>query len=238
MSLLTVVTKFTQRTALPVPVTIVGNTDPQVRQILTLLEEECSDLGSRYAWSGLTKECTFLALAAESQGLMSALGSGATTTPGFRYVLNNVLWNRTTKLRIDGPLDVQDWQALKAQTITGLPQYRIRENTMFVTPAPTAGNTISFEYVTENFATSAGVGTNVFLSDADLILLPEPLVTMGLRWRFKKEKGLTYGEDFNSYERMVSDAIGRDGTKKTLNMSSETEDARPRIFVPPGSWAL
>ena len=69
------------------------------------------------------------------------------------------------------------------------------------------------------------------------MLLPETLLLMGLRWRWKKEKGVDYAEDFRTYESQVKDALGRDGGKPILNMGMDcNRGARPGIFVPQGSW--
>lgn len=244
MSLLSLVQKFTRRTALPVPTTVVGNNDPQVAQILTTLEEECIELAARHQWKSLINECTFLALATESQGTLASLGSGPTTTNGLRYILNGVMWNRSLKIPIYGPLDPQKWQEIKANTSLSFGQYRIRgvttgtQATLIITPVPTAGHTIAFEYVTDNWCLNGTTPSAVFVADTDTVLLAESLVNAGLKWRWKKEKGLAYGEDFNSYERMVTNAIGRDGTKASINLQGTDDEVRPAINVPPGSWPL
>lgn len=243
MSLLTIVTKFVQRTALPAAATVVGNTDPQVKQILTILEEECIELAARHPWRALVNECTFTTLATEVQGTFLNLGTG-TAANNLRYILNNVMWNRTLGIKVWGPVDPQDWQALKAMIGSGpYSQYRIRGSIsaqahLLFNPAPAAGDTIAFEYMTNNWCLNGSVPTAVFVADTDTLLLDESLVSAGLKWRWKKEKGLTYAEDFNSYERMVENAIGRDGTKKTLYMDGPCTDVKPGIFVPPGSWPL
>lgn len=245
MSLLTLVQKFTLRTALPKPATVVGNTDAQVQQMLTLLEEECIELAARYQWAGLINEATFLTKAQEDQGTLASLGSGPTTTNALRYILNQNMWNRTLRLPVFGPVNSPDWQELKAFTNTGpFYQYRIRgvttgaQASLLFNPSPTAGHTVAFEYVSSNWCLNGTTPAQVFVADADTILLPESLVALGLRWRWKKEKGLNYGEDFASYERMVMDAMGRDGTKKTLNMANPTSEIRPGIWVPAGNWPL
>lgn len=244
MSLLTIVQKFSRRTALPIPATVVGNTDPQTNQILNILEEECTELAARGQWKGLINECTFSALGAESQGTLASLGSGPTLTNGLRYLLNEVMWNRTTRLPIYGPMDPQAWQQVKANSTITLSQYRIRGTTsgtqaeLLITPAPTAANTIAFEYLSNNWCLNGVTPSSVLVADTDTILLPESVVAAGLKWRWKKEKGLSYAEDFMSYEQLVQQAISRDGTKKTLNMADCTDYPKPGIFISPGSWPL
>lgn len=244
MSLLSIVQKFARRTALPVPATVAGNTDAQINQIMNILEEECTELAARGSWKGLINECTFSALGAESQGTLASLGSGPSLTNGLRFILNNTLWNRTTRLPIYGPMNPQDWQQIKANSVVALSQYRIRGTTtgtqaaLLITPAPTAANTIAFEYLSNNWCLNGVIPSSVLVADTDTLLLPESVVAAGLKWRWKKEKGLSYAEDFMSYEQLVQQAISRDGTKKTLNMADCAETLKPGIFISPGSWSL
>lgn len=235
MTMLAVVQYFCRRTGLPAPTTAAGSTDPQVRQIIALLEEEGNDLSSRGSWQGLTFEASHTTLALEDQGAIATIASN-----GFRYLKNNTIWDRTTRLPVCGPLDSEEWQALKAWLSTG-PRYRfrIRGGKLLVNPAPPASDSWYFEYVSQNWILGADGTTykQYFTLDTDTILLPETLVLMGLRWRWAREKGLDYAELFRTYEAQVKDAMGRDGGKQNLFMDDTTRRGpRPGIFVPQGSW--
>ena len=235
MSVLTTVQYFCRRTGLPVPSTVLGSTDPQVLQVLALLEEEGNDLAKRGPWQAITFEATHTTVATESQGAMTSIA-----TNGFSYLKNNTMWDRTDDLPVLGPLDDQEWQTLKAVTVNGPRyQFRIRGGLLLVNPAPAASHTWAFEYVSKNWMTDSGGSTykQYATADTDLMLLPEELLLMGLRWRWKKEKGLVYTEDFNTYEAQVNDAIGRDGGKRNLRMDDyPAMTPRPGIFVPQSGW--
>lgn len=237
MSMLTVVQYFCRRTNLTVPPTVYGTTDPQIRQIMALLEEEGNDFASRGSWQGLTFEASHTTIAAEDQGAISTIASN-----GFRYIKNQTIWDRTDRLPVLGPMDGQDWQAMKAVVTTG-PRYRfrIRGGKLLVNPTPAAGHSWYFEYVSKNWILGADGVTykQYFTLDTDTVLLPEELVLMGIRWRWKKEKGFDYAEDMRTYEMQVKDALGRDGGKPILHMDSDTWNGpKPGIFVPDGSWAI
>lgn len=237
MSLLTTIQTFCERTNLPVPTTIVGTTDAQIRQVKALLEEIGNDLSVRGDWESLTYEATLTTVATESQGAMTTLAPN-----GFRHIKNETIWDRTNKLPIYGPLTSQDWQATKALTATGPRyQFRIRGGLLMVNPVPTAGYTWAFEYVTQNWISNAAgsIFKQYFTVDSDLILLPETLVLMGLRWKYKAEKGFDFAEDFRTYEMQVQDALGHSGGKKTLSMGDDGRRWRgPGIVIAPGSWPL
>ena len=52
MAMLQTVQYFCKRNNIPSPATVFGTTDPQVEQVMSLLEEEGNDLASRGSWQG------------------------------------------------------------------------------------------------------------------------------------------------------------------------------------------
>lgn len=236
MSLLTVIQSFCGRTNVPVPATVYGNTDPLIIQLYRLLEEIGNDMARRGDWNGITCEATHTSLAAEDQGAMATIASN-----GFRDIKNETFWDRTNKLPILGPLSAKQWQTLKGMATTG-PRYhfRIRGGKLLINPTPTAGYTWAFEYISKNWILGID-GTSYrqyFLLDTDTVLVPEDVLLMGLRWSWKKEKGLDYAEDFETYENQIKDSLGRDGGKSVLSMDTSVRAAQPGIFVPDMSFNL
>lgn len=233
MTMLTVVQQFCLRTGIPSPVTVIGSTDTQVLQVMAILEEEGNDLSLRGGWNELIYEEDHTTLNQEDQGAMATIA-----TNGFRYIKNNTIWDRTERLPVIGPADGQEWQSLKGFISTG-PRYifRIRGGRLLVNPDPPAGNEWFFEYASQNWILNGSTYKQYFTADTDTILLPETLVLQGLRWRWKKEKGLEYAEDFRTYEMQVKDAIGRDGGKSRIYADRVGRNNPTQgIFVPQGNW--
>lgn len=231
MNLLQTIQRFCRRTNLDVPSVVIGSANPIILQLYSLLEEEGNDLSGRGSWQELTLEATHTTVATESQGDIADIAD-----EGFRYIKNETIWDRTENLPvmvIDGP----DWQAEKGFAATA-PNYmaRIRNGELIVTPTPVAGNTWAFEYVTSNWIRNNT--SQYFVADTDTYSLPGELVLLGLRWRWKKEKGLEYAEDFRTYEKQVEDALSRNGLHRVLYQDRCERGISPHIVVNSGNWDL
>jgi hypothetical protein len=132
------------------------------------------------------------------------------------------------------------WQALLAMFINGpYYQFRILGNHLLVNPTPPAGETWAFEYRSKNWIINGSTYKEYFTADADVPLINESLLLMGLRAWWKKEKGLDYAEDMRMYEAQAKDVANRDGGKPVLKMDDSMERwPRPGIWVSPGSWSV
>jgi len=198
-----------------------------------LLEETGEDIVSRHGWAGLTTEATHTTIANENQGAIT------TIAPGYDYIKNSTLWDRTEQLPAIGPLNSIDWQVIKSSPSTGVSlQFRLRGGNLLVSPVPTAGHTLAFEYQSNNWILDVNGTTtkNAFTADTDTFRIPELLLLVGLRWRWSAEKGLAYGELFNTYEHQIKEAIGRDGGQKVLSSDNSFGPSSPGIFISNGSW--
>jgi hypothetical protein len=218
MNVLEVIQRATNAIGIPEPGAALASTDLSIIQLVELLNQECRSLSTRYDWQALQFEQTFTTLAAESQGTLASL---ITNGRELRYIRNDTIWNRTRREPIYGPRADRTWQGYKAVSITSpYSEYRIRGNTLLFLPAPTAGDTCAFEFQSKSSMSDAA-GTTFYTNanaDTDLLLLDDELILAGVEWRWRKVKGLEYAEDFMTYERMVTDAMGRDGTKVTLSL--------------------
>lgn len=240
MNLLSLVQTFCQRTGLTVPTQVVGNTDSQIVQLLALLNEVVEDMVTSPAaetWQALGKEAVFTTIAAEDQGALTTLAPS-----GFVAVLNGTIFSRTQQLPSYGPLSAIEWQQLKAMPVSGpYYKYRIWQQHLWLYPAPPAGHTYAFEYAsTYAVVTADGLTYKAtFTLDTDVSVLPETTLLRGLRWKWKKEKGLEYDEEFREYQMMLSKDLGRDATSPVLYGDDPLRAGiKPGIWVSPGSWPI
>lgn len=230
MSLLSIITDPEEGAAvlcnLPNPTSVINSTDPNIPLLLRLANQEGKDLSRRHDWQNLQVDYTVVSLGAELQTALPA---------DFDHFLSNPeLWNRSTNQKYWGPTSAREWGQLKAAGITaGSPGWwRLIGNALYITPAPTAGQTLAIPYQSINWCeSSSGTDQSRWQADTDTARIPERLITLGIVWRWKKSRGLDYAEDLATYEREVERACSRDRGPNILRLR------RGRIDdIPPPSW--
>ncbi len=232
MNVLQLVQSACRRIGILAPNAVLSSTDPQIIQLLELCNEEGREQAFRYPWQALQREATFTTVAAQVQTTLSAV------TSYFSYIVNDTIWNRDLRRPVYGPNSQQDWQQAKAMQINGpFNRFRIIADVINFYPVPVADQACYFEYITSGWvSTSAGGASDVWTNDADTSLLDDDLLILGMVWRWKAVKGLSYAEDFNKYEARLLDLQNRDAGKQQLNMSGAKYEILPAILVPSGSW--
>ena len=234
MSLLTICQDAANEVGVPSPSTVVGSTDTTNIQLLAAANREGKNLVSGYDWQTLIKEEAHTTLAAESQGDMSTIATD------FLRFSNDTMWNRTTDRKYYGPLNNAQWQRLKASVSSGITNYfRIRGNALLFHPAPPAGESVFFEYIGKNWVITSGSSANAtsFAADANTTVLDEDLITLGVIWRFLKQKGLPYDNQFQEYRLKLSEKQSKDGAKQIIRMAGPNRLYLP-VNEPEGNFSL
>lgn len=238
-NLLNEVQDFCERMMLPIPQAVVDSTDPNVKQIRSILYEAGNSLAIRGEWSRLTFETTHTTLAQEDQGNIYELTATGGAT-AFRKMKNETMWDRTDMLPV-WPINPINWQRIKATTAT-MPRYRYRlvRHRLLFTPTPTAGHTVAFEWVSKWWIQDGTSGTikERFTLDTDTFLVERELLKLGLAWRWRKAKGMDYAEEYEEYEARLAETLGHDVTRDVLYLDNSQPRVRPGVFVPDYSWDL
>lgn len=231
-TLLQIVQQFCLTTGVTKPVSVVGNPDAQIVQMLALLNEGLDELVSKYKWPQLQYEATFLSTAAENQGDLETLA------PGFVSLIPGTMWSVSKRLPTNGSITPQDTQVLK---IWGRPSafinFRQVNGQLHFIPAGEANLQYRFEYNSQYCVKDVnGVPKQYFTADTDTTVLPDLLYTMDLRWRWKHEKGLAYAENFRMFEMRCKQAFVDGASMKNLSMDTREGNPMPGVVVPVGSW--
>lgn len=226
MTALTIIQKVCTLPGLTAPTVVFASTDAQIIQLRSLMNEELVELARDHAWTVLTLEKTFSTVAA-------AIQTNSVPTD-FDWYVNETMWNRTTRVKLGGPVSPEEWQTYQAISLLSIPQavFRFRGGNLLFYPTPAAGQTVAYEYLT-NIRVSGS--KTEFTADTDTCLLDEQVITLGTRWRFLKAKGFDYAEDFRTYELMKAKAIARDGGARKSFIGGSPRNPW-NANIPDGSW--
>lgn len=232
MTLLTICQDAADRIGIVRPTSVIGSSDQQVLRLLGHAKKGGKSLMQRVDWKVLTTEKTFTGTAAAAQ-------TGAIPSD-FDRMIDETLFNRTRKRRVDGPIDAEQWQYTQAVVATTLIEsFRIRGTSLLITPTPAGTETYAYEYISKNWcASSGGTGQATWAADTDVGVLDEELLTRDLVWRFKQGQGFSYDEDFRDCELYLAQAAARDGGKPRLNAGSRVVRGPRMPTIQEGSWAI
>lgn len=254
-TLLALVQEFCKRQNLPVPTVVIASTDQQVQQACALLNETIEVLMSAGDWPHLRLTITF-------QHLGGVPGGGAENylaytfnqaSPdvthvdfGPRHIINNTLWCNTDTLPLYGPLSDEDWQTRIVTNIAPT-RYAWKRSTrgIFIHPVPNPLNSVQFSFtavMAQGIRATDGVTyKQLFTVDTDQSLLPGHIVLNGLRWRWRREKGLPYEDMEREHTLMVREYLARGMGSSDLSLDNSDEYpsvAKPGVLIPAGNWTL
>lgn len=185
--------------------------DSAIAQMVELARQDAEELAARIDWSALVRQHVFTTTAGYNQtnGLPTDYGR---MTFGGRIRQNNRLWT------LDGPTSNDDWDRMIDFPQIAYPSnWRIFGGALQLLPAPAAGETVRFDYVSSNLYKAAG-GTlkATWDADTDVCVLPESVISLGVVWRWRALKGLEYGEHMMNAEAAIQRAAGSDGGGKPV----------------------
>lgn len=173
------------------PITSVESTsDPRARALLAVAKAAQNKLG-RVKWPMLQLEHTFPTVVGQSDYDLPT---------DFRAILYDTAYNTSNLGRLRGSCTPQEWQYMVLNGAVNSPiRFRISgyASKFRITPEPTAVETVSFWYTSKNLATtSLGVAKELAVLDTDIFKFNEDLVKREIKWRFLRQRGLDYAEDF------------------------------------------
>ena len=189
------------------PQTVFSSAQQMEMEIVDLATDVAADIAGSHDWRALTSIHTIT-----GDGVTSSFDLPADYD---RMVLaqavhdpNNWFWGYS---RIT---DLDEWIAVTTSGFFGITPcwWIMLGGQMQFAPTPADGAQASFPYVSKNFGRSANGATpiSVFSNDGDSFVLNERLLTLGLIWRWKAQKGLEYAEDMANYEKALSEDQARD----------------------------
>ena len=198
------------RTPSPVPGTIVGNEGAET------LYQAILDAGefmlNAHDWSILRTEATVTTAA-------STVSYSLETD--FHRFIHDTGWDQSNDRMMRGSLSPQMWQwANNATVVVGqlrkwfqlkATQGQGSDGTIEIYPTPDAVETLSYEYISENWAqNSNSVAQNTMSADTDTSRLPDHVLGLLATAFLAESEGLPFLNRRNDAERMLEQAIAND----------------------------
>jgi len=131
-------------------------------------------------------------------------------------------YDKSKRWEMLGPTDAQQWQFLKSSYISTGPRirYRILGGYFQVWPAMNTDEYLGFEYMSNQWATSAtGVTQSSFLADTDTCIFPDRLMVTALKKKYFEIKGFDSTAFTRDYLQQLSFAKANDSGSATLSFA-------------------
>lgn len=203
------------------PTSLFSGTDPGNGQLRAFAQKTVDSLRRNNGWQALRKEYTF-----KNNFINPDLKPSDVSILGpvplpedFDRIIPTTFWNLDRRFQMGQPLSAEAWAALRAGImVTVYPQFRILDNAIHILPQ-TAPEMYRFEYASKYAVVSQnGIRKERFTLDTDSIYgIPENLLTLGMVWLWKREKGLEYAEALEDYERALAAYGGNDAGLKVVD---------------------
>lgn len=222
MTLLTIIQNVCAEINLDVPSLVMGSTDPKVTQLRILCQRAGYDLERDYDWSTLYTARSFTCTGAMPE-------PAEPPSDWERFTDNSDIWNNSRRWRLQGPVDPATWQRNIVISTNPVPQiWRMMNGKIAIYPN-VSGETVSYEYVSNAWIAVNGGSTyaSTWANDTDTARIPEPLIELSLIWRWKRAKGLDFGQEMDNFERAKESAIGSDRAAKAVSLSNANRGGMP-----------
>ncbi len=215
------------------PTTIVGVDDPQVANLVELLNDVGSEITSRHDWDAMGKKFAFPSTAENPQAV-------PLPEDWEKAFPDASVWRSGSNLvPLSGPCPNDAWHRLLTLPGVRFPGYwRLFAGKMEIIGSP-AGEVISIEYVRNGWILDPddnSVKTEV-TKDGDTFLLPSELLRLGVIYKWRSSKGLSYAEEKQAFEYRLELDIAADRTARPISTTwpynpSAPLDSWPGLIVP------
>lgn len=203
MSLLSICQAVTAETGWPVPSAIAANSEGTAVQLKALANAELEHLSEQHDWPHTEVEYTF----------NTVIGTTVYELPeNYRKMVFGSLYNAAQYYQLRGSMNPEEWMRRKYGLLGSISRQTCRvivqtngRYALEVTPTPSSAEQVVFFYQGNQYAkTEAGVRQSKYEGDTDTSLIPERLVQLGLKWRFRRAKGLDFSAELAEYNSVVS----------------------------------
>lgn len=189
--------------------------DNQTMQLVHLLHDVGDELMTRHDWQALKVVQTFTGAATQ-----------ALQDDHDRFAGSAELWDTSLDSPCKGPLDTLAWDSVNVrESNSAQPYWALIGNQINLYPTPSASITYRYQYISNKWINDVSAGSMVadWTADTDTCIFNDRLMRFGLRYRWKQEKGLSYAEEMEDFERLLEMQISRDRGPRTVSTSPQFE---------------
>lgn len=191
--------------------------DTSLAKLRRSLHKTCQQL-SMLNWEATRSEHVFTTVDGETQT--------AWKPADFLRLIAETLRNRSSGLEMYGPMSADDWQAYKAGwSVPAFPSYYIRGGDLLIANSPGAGQSISYEYISNRIGTNAAdAPISRFAADTDVPLWDDELIILGIIANYRQIARMEYASDMQNFQLMMTDRFKADGGVKIYRMGGARRD--------------
>jgi len=229
-SALTLVKQVAGELGLPAPSSIVTD-DPQVVQLVSLLNSAGNELNLYYPWQQFTKFLNFDTVDGQD---------GYPLPNDWLYFIDQTQWDNTGNSALAGPKSPQEWSRLRSGVgaSAGM-RYRVYQDKIMFLPVPKSPSTnITIEYIKKNWVVRPDYSEIEIVSqDGDKIHYAPWLLIKFLRLKFYELKGFDTTSAKADFMRMFLTLIGKDKGAPVLSLTPSAGSGLIGEWnIPDGSW--
>ena len=217
---------------LPVPTSVVGNSDTVVTQFMFLLNDAGADLTTANQWEELISEWAPTIVAGTDNYALPS---------DWACFIDQTQWDRTNHWPLLGPRSASEWQWLKGGMLSSGPRtrYRVRDGKLWLHPVPASpAPTIVMEYVRTTWIVKTDTTrADAVTADTDMPIFDKWLITRMLKLKFLEAKGLDTTAAQSDFMNLFNTITGRDTGAAVVDLSGRPQS----LFLGPnniadGSW--
>lgn len=176
---------------------IAANTDATAQQIFAIANTELKQLSKAFTWPHLEQEYLF----------NTVVDQASYTWPeDFRVAIFGSVFDTTEYYKVRGSINIEDWNMLKYGLLNQISRETFRlgysgtEPTIELSPPPSSVRALVALYSSKYYAQDiAGTRKEKYEADSDVSVIPEDLIELGVKWRFRRAKGLDFSAELSEY---------------------------------------
>lgn len=207
MSLYEICRSVLAETGWTVFTSIATNTDQTAIQIKEICNTELESLANEYDWMHLRSTYTFNTVVGQRIYIMP---------DDFDHIDRHSVFNQDQYVSVRGSIPIEEWQFRRHGLLSDIinNKFRLMHNgdnyAIELAAEPSSVTTMVLEYYSNNLVMGDDdTPKRLFALDTDVSRVPEEIVKLGVKWRFRRVKGMDFTAELAEYNNHISKKFAR-----------------------------